>query len=195
METIWREEGNSESGTIADRISRLEREVSLKEARAINSEEKQKKFRWTGKFRSVFSKNPKDLYDKIIVLPLNSKREIEEPIVLPIISGGIIVYKDKGYKFDPTALYTIKIKNKINKVLILEEDDRLPHGSKYKQVKPTDVEQLKSNGRYPRNDPILLKMLWNAQIERKPKLSGSMGWILWVALGIAAIVVIYMFMK
>ena len=183
--------------SIVDRISKLEEEVSLKEAREITAKE-QKNIGWTGKFKSMFSKKQKNLQDKVIVVCLNSKKHIEEPVLLPIISGGIIVYKDRGFRFDPSGLYTIKLRNNITNVLLIEEDDRLPVGSnervRYKQIKPGDIEELKKQGRYTRNDPILLKMLWNAQIEKtQKKTDGKV--ILWVVLAVIAVIVIYMFMK
>jgi len=196
METIREEEGNSNDGAVnlTDRIMRLERALKLANAKRV-TEEEEKPFQWKGKFKSVFKKNPKNLKDKVIVLCFNSKKEIEEPVILPIISGGIVVYKDKGFKYDPASLYTIKIGNKINRVLVLEENDRYPIGSKYKQVKSIDIEELKKQGRYTFNDSILLKMLWNAQIEKIPKKQFDNKVILWIV-GIAIVgIIIYMFMK
>ena len=196
METIREEEGNSNDRAVnlTDRIIRLERALKLANAKRI-TEEEEKPFQWKGKFKSVFKKNPKSLKDKVIVLCFNSKREIEEPVILPIISGGIVVYKDKGFKFDPASLYTIRIGNKINRVLALEEDDRLPIGNKYKQLKAADVEELKKQGRYTFNDSILLKMLWNAQIEKIPKKQMGSSTILWIVGIIIAGIVVYMFVK
>jgi hypothetical protein len=195
METIRREEGNSNDRTvgIVERVRRLEGELKLADAKKITLEEK-KPMPWKGKFKSVFKKNPKKLKDKVMVMCFNSKMEIEEPVILPIISGGIVVYKDKGFKFDPAALYTIKIGNKINRVLVLEEDDRIPIGSRYKQVKASDIEELKKQGRYTFNDSILLKMLWNAQVEKIPK-GAPAGMIKWIIIAAVALIVIYMFMK
>jgi hypothetical protein len=196
METIWKEDRNSNGRTVIDRLSNLEEELKLEEAKSL-TEKETKKVKWTGKFRRTFTKNPKKLDDKIIVLCFNSKREIEEPVILPIISGGLVVYRDKGFKFDTKSLYTIKIGNKINRVLALEEDDRLPigHKDRYRQIAPQDIEELKKQGRYTRNDPILLKMLWNAQIEKVQKKAMQMSWLIWVVLIAIAGIVIYMFTK
>lgn len=196
MEIVRKEEGNRNGGTITERLSNLEEELKLKEAKAI-TEKEGKKLKWTGKFRRNFNKNPKNLSEKVIVLCFNSKKEIEEPVILPIISGGLVVYRDKGFKFDPKCLYTIRLGNKINKVLAIEEDDRIPigHKDRYKQITSLDIEQLKLQGRYTRNDPILLKMLWNAQIEKVQKKVGEMKWVLWIVLAAIAGIVIYMFTR
>lgn len=196
MEIIRREEGNGNDRAVnlSERISRLEKALKLEKAKQI-TEEESKKFQWKGKFKSVFKKNPKNLKDKVIVVCFNSKKEIEEPVILPIISGGIVVYKDKGFKFDPSSLYTIRIGNKINKVLAIEEDDRLPIGNKYRQLKSIDVEELKKQGRYTFNDSILLKMLWNAQIERIPKKPIGNTTILWIVGIVIVGIIVYMFMK
>lgn len=195
METIRRwEEGDSDRGTISDRVSRLENQITFKEAKEITEQEK-KPFPWKGKFRTVMKRDPKRIKEKIIVICLNAKKEIEEPVILPVISGGLIVYRDKGFAFDPTCLYTIKMGSRINKVLFLEEIDRLPIGHRYRQVKTKDIEELKKQGRYTFNDSILLKMLWNAQIEKKPTSPVSGKVIFWIVLAAIAGIIIYMFTK
>jgi hypothetical protein len=179
--------------SINERINKLEKELSLKDMKDQTEKEK-KSFKWTGKFRRTLGKNPKNLNDKVIVLYLNSKYEMEEPVIVPIISGGIIVYRDKGYKFNPKCLYTIRIGNKTNKVLLLREIDRLPVGTEVEQIDNEDFDDLKGKGRVPFNDPILLKMLWAAQVEKlQNKKAGS--YILWIVLGIIAVIVVFMFTK
>ena len=194
METIWKRKDDDSRRTVVDRLDKLEDKVAISNAKDVANKE-QKKFTWKGKFGSMFKKDPDKIKDKIIVILLNSKREIETPEIVPVVSGKIIVYRDKGYQFDPACLYTIKQGNKINRVLLLEEDDRLPIGHRYRQLKFHDVEDLKAQGRFTGNDPILLKMLWNAQLEKKPiaKVSGKV--VLWIVLGIIAVIVVYMFAK
>ena len=91
METIWKRKDDDSRRTVVDRLDKLEDKVAISNAKDVANKE-QKKFTWKGKFGSMFKKDPDKIKDKIIVILLNSKREIETPESVPVVSGKIIVY-------------------------------------------------------------------------------------------------------
>lgn len=126
--------------------------------------------KWAGPMKKSVKKKNKD---KLLVLYLSAKGEIENPMLLPLYSGNLVIYKDKVHEFNPRALWNMQIGNKLYKVIIIREIDRKP-------VSNLDWDKVKRRGDTTRNDEILLKMLRLAMIEKVKKQVGT--WI-WYILG------------
>lgn len=97
--------------------------------------------------------------DKVLMLFLNIKGEIEPPRLVPLYSGNIIIWKHKAYEFDPRASWTTKLGNKIVKCVIIREIDRRP-------VSNLDWDEVKRRGDSTDSDEILVKMVTKAVMEK-----------------------------
>ena len=137
-------------------------------------------FKWKNNMRKSNGKANKD---KVLVIYLSANYRIEPPMLLPVMGGNIVIYKDKAHEFDPSDLFLLKSGKNIVKVLIIREIDRKPVSNK-------DWAEVKQRGDSTRDDEVLLKMLKLAMVEKvKKAINTSFLWILGL---IAAAVVGYM---
>jgi hypothetical protein len=96
------------SVTLAERLEQLERKQKLLQ-RDKETLETKKQFKFPFNWRRKFSQSKrKNAEDKMLVLYLNKKNQIEPPKLMPIFDGNMIVWKNKPYEFDPRAVWTVK---------------------------------------------------------------------------------------
>ena len=106
---------------INERLSQVEEDLKYGRLK-IDTEEEQKPFKYPSKWKRAMNKSTgKAADDKVLMLYLNIKGEIEPPRLVPLYSGNIIIWKHKAYEFDPRASWTTKIKRKIIKCVIIEK--------------------------------------------------------------------------
>jgi len=187
MEIIRKESGDTRR-SLTDRINQIEEELSIGEMKKITKEEK-KDWKFPFKWKRQFNKSrSKMALDKILVIYLNIKSEIEPPVLVPLFSGNIIIYKNKAHEFDPRAVLTIRIGKKIIRCILIKETDR-------RAVSNLDYDEIKKRGDSTDSDEILVKMIVKAIIE-KTKKKVSMGIVILIGVAIiAAIIVFFVFMK
>lgn len=155
------EEDTRQFESVADKIHYWKKRAKLAEVKN-ESQEQSKPFnvpkRWNFKFRQAKKKFNSD---KVLAFFLNKKGEIEPPQWVPVNNGNIIVYKNKAYEYDPTALLRLKIKG-YPIVYFMREIDRKP-------ISNNDYSDIKDTIRSTDKDEILLKMLLQARIAQVAK--------------------------
>jgi len=172
---------------IRKRLDKMEDDLKYGRLR-VDTEEEQKPFKYPFKWKSAMNRSTgKAGENKVLVLYLNIKGEIEPPKLIPLYSGNIIIWKHKAYEFDPRATWTIKIKRKIVKVVVIREIDRRP-------VSNLDWDEIKARGDATDSDEILVKMVTKAQIE-KAKTQINKGVIIVIGIIIVAAIVFFLFFK
>jgi hypothetical protein len=172
--------------SLKDDVEDLKEELKYK--REIEETKKLgKEWKLPFKWKSAMNKSVKKANkNNVLVFYLSAKGEIEQPMLLPLYSGNLIIYKDKAHEFNPRALFNMYSGNKLYKVLIIREIDRKP-------VSNLDWDKVKLRGDTTRNDEILLKMLRLAMIEKVKKAVSS-----WIWYGLGAVVlagIVYFLVK
>jgi len=185
MENIWERE-RTRTGSISSRLSKLEEEIRLKEMRRITKDEQEEfKFPWKWKSQMNKATKKKPSQNKVLAFYLNVKGEMEPPLLVPLFSGNIIIYRNKAHIFDPrdTWLVNLPRRRMIKCILIREIDRRL--------VSNRDFDEVKKEGYATDSDEILLKMVTKAMIEKVKKSIGGKGIAIAIAIAIAVIVGIF----
>jgi len=173
---------------INDRLRQVEEGLRLGKLK-VDTEEKEKPFKYPYKWKGAMKKstNAKASEDKVLMLYLNIKGEIEPPRLVPLYSGNIIIWKHKAYEFDPRACWTTRLGKKIIKCVIIREIDRRP-------VSNLDWDEVKARGDSTDSDEILVKMVTKAVME-KAKQQMNKGVIIVIAILIAAAIGFFLFFK
>ena len=157
------------NNTIADKIESTQRELeSLRKQKETLLKEKEFKYpsKWARKLKAT---RRKQNLEKILVLYLNKKGDIEVPVYLPVFDGNMVIYRNKPYEYDPRALYNVRGFKGSPKVLILKESDRKPVRNRdgrvvYSGAEVTnqDIEDIRKRGDSTEHDEFLLKFLLRA---------------------------------
>jgi hypothetical protein len=159
--------------SIRDEMNKMREDLKYQKYKE-DTQKKKKEWAVPTKWKSVYNKSTKKSNEnKVLVQYLTSRGTELPPMLLPLYSGNLIIYKDKVHEFDPRALYNLRVGNKMYKKLIIREMDRKP-------VANLDWSDVKARGDTTRNDEILLKMLRLAMIEKVKKQASA--WM-WYALG------------
>lgn len=138
---------------------------------------KTKKWSWPFKWKGKINKGNKER-DMVVVLYLNIKGELEEPIVVPLYSGNMVIIRNKVYEIDPRAFWITRVGFKTQKVVILREMDRRP-------VSNLDYDEVKARGDCTDSDEFLIKAALRAQTSQVLP-----GVNKWVVIGIILIIVV-----
>lgn len=176
-------EGKPES--LKEKVERLEREGKWKkylDDADKKTDEVKLNRKWTGPLKKSIGKGGED---KVVMIYLNIKGELENPKLVPLYSGNVIIYKHKAYEFDPRATWTMKLKKNIVKVVLIREIDRRP-------ISNLDYDEIRKRGDSTDSDEILIKTVAKAVIE-KAKTQMNKGIIIMVVLGLLAAAAVYFF--
>jgi hypothetical protein len=178
-------DSEKKSVNINDRLRKVEEDLKYGRMK-VDTDENEKPFNYPSKWRRTMNKsNSKAAEDKVLMLYLNIKGEIEPPRLVPLYSGNIIIWKHKAYEFDPRASWITKIKRKIVKCIIIREIDRRP-------VSNLDWDEVKARGDSTDSDEILVKMVTKAVME-KAKTQINKGVIVVIGIVIAIGVLAFLF--
>ena len=192
MENVQQEKQHpTRSLTLAEKIRSMEKKVELQD-RTIKTTKEEKKFKFPFKWRWKFNQTSKKANDdKILVIFLNKKGEIENPRFMPIFDGNMIVWKNKPYEFDPRATWLVKGMKKNPKAYLIKEIDRRPVRNKYDKlvyadasVSNLDLDEVRVRGDSTESDEFLIKAALKAQTWR------SQGTVNKAALVVIAIIII-----
>lgn len=137
----------------------LERIAEDKKYTEQNEDTKKKKREW--KFPAAWKRRMgrgTKSRDKVVVLYLNIKGEIEQPVIVPLYSGNMVIIRHKPYEIDPRAFWLVRVGMKTHKVLIIKEIDRRP-------VSNLDYSEIRKRGDATDSDEILLKASLRAQLS------------------------------
>jgi len=152
------------------------------------TEKEKQPWRFPFKWRRQMNKSTgKAGVDKVLMIYLNIKGEIETPRLVPLFSGNVIIYKNKAYDFDPRAVWTLKLGKKIIKTVLIKEIDRRP-------ISNLDWDEIKKRGDATDSDEILVKMVTKAVIE-KAKKPVNKGVVIFIIIAVIAAVIFFFFMK
>ena len=200
MESIWRGESNTRQGvrmmpqpsrteyrqpTVRDLLQKIAEEKEMGEQR---KETKQNKKPWSipWKWKSK-GKEAEKKRDTILVFYLNIKGEIEQPMVVPIYGGNMIIIRNKIYEVDPRAVWSLKTGgwgSKTYKCLVIKEIDRRP-------VSNLDLDEIKRRGDSTDSDEFLIKAALKAQTTQTIK-PMSKGILIIAGIAILALVVFFL---
>ncbi len=127
----------------------------------------------------------KQAKEKVLFIYLNKKNEIEQPKLLPIYSGNMVIYKNSPYEMDPRAVWTMRSGRKFFKVMIYKEIDRRP-------VSNLDYTEIKRRGDATDSDEFLIKAALRAQQHKLTKQQVSRGVIIFAILAAVGGVIWFM---
>lgn len=193
MEIIPKERTTATAGlreplTLAERLRRLENEKRF----AVRAEEtiaETKQFKWPFKWRNKFGKKSPD--EKMLVIFLNKKNEIEPPKFMPIYDGNMIIWRNKPYEFDPRAVWRMKGMKKVPQVYLIKEIDRRPVRNKYGKVvyrdaavSNMDLDEVRARGDSTESDEFLIKAALKAQTKPIGKPAN------WIVIGVIVLILI-----
>jgi len=192
MEIIPQERTNTATGirgqSLAERVRELESKKRLEE-RVENTEVNTKQFKWPYKWRRKFRKKSPD--EKMLVIFLNKKNEIEPPKFMPIYDGNMIIWRNKPYEFDPRAVWRVKGMKKVPQVYLIKEIDRRPVMNKYGKVvyrdaavSNMDLDEVRRRGDSTESDEFLIKAALKAQTSQVGKKAN------WLIIGIIILILI-----
>jgi hypothetical protein len=135
--------------------------------------------KWVSKAKRAEKKR-----DAVLVFYLNIKGELEQPMIVPIYGGNMVIIKNKVYEVDPRAFWNMKVGfNRIYKLLIIKEIDRRP-------VSNLDWDDIRIRGDATDSDEFLIKAALRAQITTAAKKLGR-GAIIIIIIAIAALLVFF----
>jgi hypothetical protein len=161
------------------RIRELLNQISEEQKHGLqraDTEKKKKPFKWPGGWKSKANKASKKR-DFIMIWYLNIKGEIEQPLVVPIYSGNMVIIRNKIHEVDPRAMWNWKVGMKTHKVLIVREIDRRP-------VTNLDLDEVRKRGDATDSDEFLIKAAIRAQTAATAKPIPM--WV-WIVVGIIVI--------
>lgn len=115
--------------------------------------------------------NNAEARDTAVVLYFNQKGIIEEPRVINIEAGNIVMIKGSPYEVDPRAFWLIKIGKNVHKILCIKEIDRRP-------ISNLDIDEVRERGDSTDSDSFLIKAALKEQIGAAKKPIPS--WLIWV---------------
>lgn len=151
-------------------------EKSLKEivmdlSRKIETDKKSSPFKWPRKWQMKFrqSKKQQDKTEKVLLLYLNLNGMWEVPKFVPIVSGDIVVIRNKVYRIDPKDITRL---GKYNAYVCREIDKELVPGNGRQGIEPisnANYDEVVRNGRGTSNHPTLIKAILAARQEQKEK--------------------------
>jgi len=146
--------------SVRELLSKLVDEKDNKEKRNTTKRTK-KKWKFPSKWKMAAKKSSKRR-DAVLIFYLNVKGELEQPLVVPIYSGNMIIIRNKVYEVDPRSFWTIKIGFKTYKLLIIKEIDRRP-------VSNLDWDDIRRRGDATDSDEFLIKAALKAQVTQTAK--------------------------
>lgn len=214
MEDVWSEEPEyPDSGRVKDSVA-VDKKPLAEELTTLRGDleqlrrEKETKetmkqfkfpFKWRWKFNQ--SKNKKNL-EKVLIIFLNKKNEMETPVFVPIYAGNIVIYRNKPYEYDPRGMWRMKGVRGYPSVYLIREIDRRPlinprtgryvkdkEGriifSKDAAVSNMDIEEVRARGDSTESDEFLIKAALKAYQSQK---TGAQ--INWMVVGIVLLIVV-----
>ena len=181
----FREDRKAGGGnSVRDTLERIEDKLDYGKKKDETAET-EKKWKMPWKWKTNIKKASKSL-DKVLVLYLNIKGELETPMVQPLYQGNMVIIRNKPYEVDPRAFWTVKIGFKQYKVLIIKEIDRRP-------VSNLDYSEIKRRGDATDSDEFLIKAAMKAQQTQVTKGMGKIAIVIIILVVIGALA--YFFFK
>jgi len=187
---------------VADKMRQLEDE--LRELKRNNESAKQTKafkfpFKWNWRFTQA--KKRANL-EKVLIMFLNKKNEIEMPTFVPIYSGNIVIYRNKAYEFDPRGIWRLKgvkgypsvylireidrrpLTNPVTKKYVRDVEGRVVYG-KDAAVSNMDIDDVRERGDSTESDEFLIKAALKAYTATKTNKPVN-----WLIIGVVVVIVI-----
>lgn len=163
--------------SVRDLLSKL---VEEKDSGEKKSETKVQKKSWKIPRKWISkAKRSEKRRDAVLIFYLNIKGELEQPMIVPIYGGNMVIIRNKVYEVDPRAFWNVKIGfNRTYKLLIIKEIDRRP-------VSNLDWDDIRTRGDATDSDEFLIKAALRAQMATAAKQVGK-GAIILIVLAIAA---------
>ena len=172
--------------SLVGKLKDLERHTKLKHLDDISKKES-KDIKWPFKWKQGFGKANKASKDQVVVVMLNKKGELEQPKLMPIYAGNLIVWDNTVYEFDPRAVVRIKGLKKYPMAYLIKQIDRRP-------VSNLDLDEIRARGDSTESDEFLIKAALKAQTA-KLELKSNMIIIAIVILLIIGLVVYFLSSK
>ncbi|MFI5405051.1 MAG: hypothetical protein ACHQ1D_00915 [Nitrososphaerales archaeon] len=145
---------------VRELLEKLVEEKREKEKK-VETKKKTRKWNWPMGWKGRMNKATKQR-EKVLVFYLNIKGEIEQPMVIPLYGGNMVIIRNKVYEVDPRAFWMVKAGFKSYKVLMIKEIDRRP-------VSNLDYSEIKKRGDATDSDEFLIKAALRAQTQQMAK--------------------------
>jgi len=142
---------------------------------------KKNQFKWPAKWKSIF-KNSRKKKNKILVIFLNIKGEMESPKLYPIYSSNMVIIKNRPYEVDPRSFWRV---GKYS-CQIIKEIDRRP-------VSNLDYNEIKLRGDSTDSDEFLIKAALQAIVG--PSKAKEMDKKVLIIIGIIIIAAVVFFLS
>lgn len=145
---------------VRDLLEKLVEEKKEKE-RKVETKNVKKDWKIPFGWKGRMNKGNKER-DKVVVFYLNIKGELEQPIIVPLYGGNMVIIRNKVYEVDPRAFWIARIGFKTFKFLLIKEIDRRP-------VSNLDYSEIRKRGDATDSDEILIKAALRAQVQQTGK--------------------------
>jgi len=124
--------------------------------------------------------------DAVLVFYLNIKGELENPMIVPIYGGNMVIIRNKVYEVDPRAIWNVKMGfNKTYKLLIIKEIDRRP-------VSNLNWDDIRARGDATDSDEFLIKAALRAQMTTTAKRVGKGAIVIIILAIVGALIFFFM---
>jgi hypothetical protein len=159
------------NSTLETRLNRIlfEKKYGSKISHTNEFMKKHKKFRWPFKWKSKMNKSLKK-GRQVLVIYLNAKGVIEQPMLHPIYSSDMIIIRNKPHQVDPRAFWRLGK----YQCLLIKEIDRRP-------VSNLDYDEIKARGDSTDSDEFIIKAAMQAIMGAPKKKVGSKAIIIVIA--------------
>jgi hypothetical protein len=177
--------------SLAETVFDLQEKVKILE-RTGETKKKQKPFQFPFKWKRKFSQaKSKQNTEKILVLFLNKKNEIEPPKFMPIYEGNMVIWRNKPYEFDPRAVLTLRGIKGAPRVYFIKEIDRRPVRNEFGKIVYTNatvsnmnLDEIRARGDSTESDEFLIKAALRAQVAQQQKKKVS-----WIVIGVIIVII------
>lgn len=160
MEPIRSGGDQSRTASVKELLSKLVEDKKQQE-RKLETKKVSKEWKWPSGWKGKMNRAGKQR-EHVVVFYLNIKGEIEQPMIVPLYGGNMLIIRNKVHEVDPRAFWIVKIGFKNYKVLLIKEIDRRP-------VSNLDYSEIRRRGDATDSDEFLIKAALRAQTQQVAK--------------------------
>lgn len=160
MEPIRSGGDQSRPVRVRDLLNTLVEEKRTQEKR-VDTKKSSKNWKYPGSWKGKMNRVGR-MREHVVLFYLNIKGEIEQPMIVPLYGGNMVIIRNKVHEVDPRAFWSVRIGLKHYKVLLIKEIDRRP-------VSNLDYSEIRKRGDATDSDEFLIKAALRAQTQAVAK--------------------------
>lgn len=131
------------------------------EKKKAETKQVRKQWKFPGAWKGKMNRASKQK-EHVVVFYLNIKGELEQPMIVPLYGGNMVIIRNKVHEVDPRAFWIVRVGFKNYKVLLIKEIDRRP-------VSNLDYSEIRKRGDATDSDEFLIKAALRAQTQQIAK--------------------------